>query len=262
METIPRVIFSQPIGYKIEELRKGNPEGKKAFSGARVSILYTGSLQETGTIFADFTGTPVELILGSGEILHAVEVGVAGIVGVADMLVGDRRKITVPPRMGYDKRGYGELVPPNACLIFEVELVDAWDEIPLWEPIDTAPRPKNGFTFEVLVNGLPDSKIAVSGRQVRIRYTGSLLKTGDVFDNKFSIKPRKYLVLVQCVWDSVLAFMGCMLVRKGRSRFLPYTGMATWVRLQSFLLMLGLFIKWNLLMLNRLVMLTFRLRPD
>ena len=38
---------------------------------------------------------------GSGEILHAVEVGVAGIVGVADMLVGDRRKITVPPRMGY-----------------------------------------------------------------------------------------------------------------------------------------------------------------
>lgn len=64
METIPRVIFSQPIGYKIEELRKGNPEGKKAFSGARVSILYTGSLQETGTIFADFTGTPVELILG------------------------------------------------------------------------------------------------------------------------------------------------------------------------------------------------------
>ncbi|KAG2292393.1 hypothetical protein Bca52824_039062 [Brassica carinata] len=234
METIPRVIFSQPIGYKIEELRKGNPEGKKAFSGARVSILYTGSLQETGTIFADFTGTPVELILGSGEILHAVEVGVAGIFGVADMLVGDRRKITVPPRMGYDKRGYGELVPPNACLIFEVELVDAWDEIPLWEPIDTAPRPKNGFTFEVLVNGLPDSKIAVSGRQV----------------------------LVQCVWDSVLAFMGCMLVRKGRSRFLPYTGMATWVRLQSFLLMLGLFIKWNLLMLNRLVMLTFRLRPD
>ncbi|CAN6824092.1 unnamed protein product [Brassica oleracea] len=194
METIPRVIFSQPIGYKIDELRKGNPEGKKAFSGARVSILYTGSLQETGNIFADFTGTPVELILGSGEILHAVEVGVAGIFGVADMLVGDRRKITVPPRMGYDKRGYGELVPPNACLIFEVELVDAWDEIPLWEPIDTAPRPKNGFSFAVLFNGLPDSKIAVSGRQVRVCYTGKLLKTGEVFDNKFSRKSRKYLV--------------------------------------------------------------------
>ncbi|CAF1709416.1 unnamed protein product, partial [Brassica napus] len=278
METIPRVIFSQPIGYKIEELRKGNPEGKKAFSGARVSILYTGSLQETGTIFADFTGTPVELILGSGEILHAVEVGVAGIVGVADMLVGDRRKITVPPRMGYDKRGYGELVPPNACLIFEVELVDAWDEIPLWEPIDTAPRPKNGFTFEVLVNGLPDSKIAVSGRQVRIRYTGSLLKTGEVFDNKFSIKPRKYLVgsRTMCMGFSFgihgmnnfvllthhfvlisiqFFFLNTIGMHVGEKRTItvpPIYG------LQSFLLMLGLFIKWNLLMLNRLVMLTFR----
>ncbi|WZZ45946.1 hypothetical protein YC2023_042205 [Brassica napus] len=68
------------------------------------------------------------------------------------------------------------------------------DEILLFELNSEVPKPKNWFTFEVLVNGKPDGKIAVSGRRVRVRYTGRLQKNGKIFDDKFikrNIFPEK-----------------------------------------------------------------------
>ncbi|KAG7548828.1 FKBP-type peptidyl-prolyl cis-trans isomerase domain [Arabidopsis suecica] len=195
--TIPSVIFSNTNGYKLEELVKGKPDGKKAVPGARISVRYIGKLQKNGKIFVDYSKTPFEFILGSGEVLQAFEFGVGGFLpgvesGVEGMLVGGKRRITVPPLMGYGKGGDGKLVPPNAWLVFEVELLDVSAGSSMIEAISDVTTHDNGLTIEVLVKGKPDGKIAVPGKWIRALYTGKLQKNGEIFDSKFSKRPKTF----------------------------------------------------------------------
>jgi FKBP-type peptidyl-prolyl cis-trans isomerase FkpA len=100
--------------------------GHEAQAGRRVTVHYTGWLYDESR--ADHKGRkfdssrdrnePFTFRLGGGEVIRGWDEGVAG------MKVGGRRTLTIPPDYGYGARGAGGVIPPNATLIFDVELLD------------------------------------------------------------------------------------------------------------------------------------------
>jgi len=105
---------------KIDDLAVGT--GDTAAAGKKVTVHYTGWLDQGGTRGKKFDsskdrGDPFVFPLGQGHVIKGWDEGVAG------MKVGGRRQLTIPPEMGYGARGAGGVIPPNATLIFEVELL-------------------------------------------------------------------------------------------------------------------------------------------
>ncbi|KAI5670192.1 hypothetical protein M9H77_10556 [Catharanthus roseus] len=118
-EAKPFQVRSFPNGLVIEELSMGKPDGKKAAPGKKVSVRYIGKLKKNGKIFDSNIGrAPFKFRLGIGEVIKGWDVGVNG------MRVGDKRRLTIPPAMGYGARGAGGAIPPNSWLVFDVELMD------------------------------------------------------------------------------------------------------------------------------------------
>ena len=109
-------LTTTPSGLKYEDVKEG--AGEAAATGQTVSVHYTGWLTN-GTKFdsSKDRGTPFEFPLGGGRVIKGWDEGVAG------MKVGGVRKLTIPPELGYGARGAGGVIPPNATLVFEVELL-------------------------------------------------------------------------------------------------------------------------------------------
>jgi FKBP-type peptidyl-prolyl cis-trans isomerase FkpA len=103
-------------GLVIEELTVG--AGEAAAAGQRVTVHYTGWLTD-GTKFdsSKDRGEPFVFPLGARRVIAGWDEGVQG------MRVGGLRKLTIPPALGYGARGAGGIIPPNATLVFEVELL-------------------------------------------------------------------------------------------------------------------------------------------
>jgi len=103
-------------GLGIDEITIG--EGAPATAGKRVTVHYTGWLTD-GTKFdsSKDRNDPFVFGLGQGQVIRGWDEGVTG------MKVGGKRKLTIPPALGYGARGAGGVIPPNATLIFEVELL-------------------------------------------------------------------------------------------------------------------------------------------
>jgi len=102
---------------KIETTQEGTGEVKTK-SGDTISVHYTGKL-ENGTKFDSSVdrGTPFEFQIGAGMVIAGWE------KGLLDMKVGEKRTLTIPSEMGYGAQGAGGVIPPNATLIFDVELM-------------------------------------------------------------------------------------------------------------------------------------------
>jgi FKBP-type peptidyl-prolyl cis-trans isomerase len=83
-----------------------------------ISVHYTGTLED-GTKFDSSLdrGQPFQFILGTGMVIKGWDVGIVG------MKVGGKRRLAIPPAMGYGEKGAGSSIPPNAALYFDVELL-------------------------------------------------------------------------------------------------------------------------------------------
>lgn len=103
-------------GLVIEDLEVGN--GTEAVAGKLVQVHYTGWLTD-GTKFdsSKDRNDPFVFPLGGRRVIAGWDEGVQG------MKVGGVRKLTIPPELGYGARGAGGVIPPNATLVFEVELL-------------------------------------------------------------------------------------------------------------------------------------------
>ena len=96
--------------------------GAEATKGQKVSVHYTGWLYNNGAKGAKFDssldrGQPFSFALGAGQVIRGWDEGVAG------MKIGGKRTLIIPPALGYGARGAGGAIPPNATLMFDVELL-------------------------------------------------------------------------------------------------------------------------------------------
>ena len=92
--------------------------GEQAVAGRTVSVHYTGKLQNGKVFDSSHTrGTPIEFPLGAERVIKGWD------EGIALMKVGGQAQLVIPPELGYGARGAGGVIPANATLIFDVELV-------------------------------------------------------------------------------------------------------------------------------------------
>lgn len=108
---------STSSGLQYWDLKEGS--GAAASAGKTVSVHYTGWLASNGKKFDSSVdrGQPFMFQLGAGQVIKGWDEGVSG------MKVGGKRQLRIPPELGYGSRGAGGVIPPNATLIFDVELL-------------------------------------------------------------------------------------------------------------------------------------------
>ena len=118
----PKMITTES-GLKYEILKEGS--GPEAVDGKPVSVHYTGWLDNNGKKGSKFDSSkdrqsPFLFYLGKKQVIAGWEEGVNG------MKVGEERRLYIPSKLGYGPSGAGEVIPPNADLIFDIELLDVY----------------------------------------------------------------------------------------------------------------------------------------
>jgi len=117
MEKLAAGFEKTDSGLRYQFIQKGN--GKQAEAGKTVAVHYEGSL-ENGKVFDSSypRKKPIEFKLGIGQVIEGWD------EGIALLQVGDKARFVIPSDLGYGSRGAGGAIPPNAILIFDVELMD------------------------------------------------------------------------------------------------------------------------------------------
>lgn len=109
-------MVEEPEDLVIEDIEEGT--GDEVVEGSTVNVHYTGTLTD-GTTFDSSRdrGQTFEFVVGEGQVIEGWDQGLLG------MKVGGIRRLTIPPALAYGKNGAGGIIPPNATLVFEIELV-------------------------------------------------------------------------------------------------------------------------------------------
>lgn len=162
-------------GLKYKDMVPG--DGVEAKPGMAITVHYTGMLMSNGKKFDSSLdrGEPFTINLGAGEVITGWDKGLVG------LKVGGKRRLYIPSEMGYGVRGAGRDIPPNADLVFDVELKKAegkpWEEVKV--PAD-AVKTASGLRYVDTKAGTGET--AVAGKKVTVHYLGVLQKTGQKFD--------------------------------------------------------------------------------
>lgn len=152
--------------------------GPKAASGDKVKVHYTGRLMD-GKVFDSSVerGEPIEFNLGEGRVIPGWEEGIA-LLGK-----GDKATLVIPAELAYGAQGAGGVIPPNATLVFDVELVD-FTAAPKVEQFDIKGKPEkttpSGLKYIVVKEGTGPQ--ATAGQSAMVHYSGYLLD-GKMFDS-------------------------------------------------------------------------------
>lgn len=163
-------------GLQYTEVQAGTGEAPNA--GDIVAVHYTGTLTN-GVVFDSSyeRNEPLSFPLGVGYVIAGWD------EGIGLMKKGGKARLTIPPELGYGARGAGGVIPPNATLIFEVELVDVTAGAP------AAPTAVDEADYTTTATGLKyydfvvgDGASPTKGKSVTVHYTGWLLD-GDKFDS-------------------------------------------------------------------------------
>ena len=164
--------------------KKGN--GKKPQIGDRVVVQYTGKLTNDSIFDSSLKRGPFTFKLGKGEVIKGWD------EAFQLLQIGDKATIKFGPELGYGAKGAGP-IPPNATLIFDVELLDVIEGPKKWDVKgkDTIALP-SGLKY-IIVNGNKKGEIPTAGTQVSLNYSG-FFKDGKIFDSSvergqpFSVK--------------------------------------------------------------------------
>lgn len=183
--------------------------GEKPEPGGIVEVHYTGTLED-GTKFDSSydRGEPIQFVLGQGQVIPGWD------EGISLLNVGDKAKFVIPPELAYGERGAGGVIPPNATLIFEVELVSVAPPPP---PPPEAPTEVDEADYTTTDSGLKyydfeegSGESPETGQAVSVHYTG-WLEDGTMFDSSLSRgRPFEFQVGVGQVipgWDEGVASM-------------------------------------------------------
>jgi peptidylprolyl isomerase len=108
-------LVKTPSGLRYKDLRVG--EGKAAQNGDTVEVIYTGWLLDGKQFDSNVDGKPLVVTIGKSQMIPGWHEGLVG------MKAGGKRKLIIPPDLAYGTAGSGKDIPPNATLVFEVELL-------------------------------------------------------------------------------------------------------------------------------------------
>jgi peptidylprolyl isomerase len=166
-------------GLQYIEIEAGSGATPKV--GDIVSVHYTGTLQD-GTVFDSSysRNEPISFPLGKGQVIKGWD------EGIAMMRQGGKATLIIPPELGYGARGAGGVIPPNATLTFDVELVGIQEGAP------AAPTALSDGDYKTMPNGLKYHDLTVGsgataqkGKQAVVHYTG-WLTNGTQFDSSLN----------------------------------------------------------------------------
>lgn len=117
MDSTSNTSFSSSVsGFEIQDITVGT--GPEAVAGKIITVNYSGAFTDGRVFDSSYKrGTPFEFTLGAGQVIAGWDKGFDG------MKVGGKRRLIIPPDFGYGPKGVSNLIPPNATLIFEVELL-------------------------------------------------------------------------------------------------------------------------------------------
>ena len=169
-------------GLRYTETETG--DGPIPEDGSVVLVHYTGKLED-GTVFDSSVerGEPYQFVLGRGNVIPGWD------EGIAMMKEGGKATLVIPPDLAYGAQGAGNVIPPNATLTFEVELVEVGETVP---PPAAAPTLIDEADYQTTASGLQyydfvvgDGAAPEAGQTVMVHYTG-WLEDGTMFDSSLN----------------------------------------------------------------------------